>query len=118
MIMRIFALLMAAVFVVFAALQYNDPDPIVWIPIYLYVALLSVWYYRGGVPKVLLLVSAALFLAGAVYMWPAHWEGVELQQGMKTANIEHGRESLGLGLCVLTMVLYALVPGRPQARLR
>lgn len=116
MIMRIFALLMAAVFVVFAVLQYNDPDPIIWIPIYLYVALLSVWYYRGGVPNALLLVSAALYLAGAVYMWPAHWEGVQLQHGMKTVNIEHGRESLGLGMCALTLVLYALVRRKPLVK--
>lgn len=117
MIMRIFALLMAAVFVVFAVLQYNDPDPIVWIPIYLYAALLSVWYYRGGVPNALLLVSAALYLAGAIYMWPAHWEGVQLQNGMKTMNIEHGRESLGLGMVVVTLVLFALVRRNPRARL-
>lgn len=115
--MRIFALLMAAVFLVFAVLQYNDPDPILWIPIYLYMVLLSVWYYRGGVPNVLLLISAAVYLAGAVYMWPAHWEGVQLQNGMKTMNIEHGRESLGLGLCVLTLLLYALVRRRPLARI-
>jgi len=114
--MRIFALLMAAVFLVFAVLQYNDPDPIIWIPIYLYMVLLSVWYYRGGVPNALLLVSAAVYLAGAIYLWPAHWEGVQLQNGMKTVNIEHGRESLGLGLCVLTLLLYALVRRRPRVQ--
>jgi hypothetical protein len=108
MIMRIFAILMAVVFVVFAVLQYNDPDPYLWIPIYLYAALLSVLYYRGRVSRTLLLVSAALFLAGAIYMWPAVWEGVELQNGMKTANIEFGRESLGLGLIFVTLVIYAL----------
>jgi hypothetical protein len=113
MIMRIFAILMAAVFVLFAAFQYNDPDPYLWIPIYLYPALLSVMYYRGRVSKTLLLVSAVVFLAGAIYMWPPQWEGVELQNGMKTANIELGRESLGLGLVFVTLVIYALTLRRP-----
>jgi hypothetical protein len=116
MIMRIFAILMAVVFVVFAVLQYNDPDPYLWIPIYLYAALLSVLYYRGRVSKALLLVSAAVFLAGAIYMWPSHWEGVELQNGMKTMNIEHGRESLGLVMVFVTLVVYALTLRRPAVR--
>jgi hypothetical protein len=114
--MRIFAIVMAVIFVIFAALQVNDPDPFLWIPIYLYVALLSILYYRGKVSTLVLWVSAAVYLAGAIYMWPAHWAGVALDQGMKTVDIEHGRESLGLGLCVLTMVLYALVRRRPQLK--
>ena len=115
MIMRIFAILMAVVFVVFAALQYNDPDPYLWIPIYLYAALLSVLYYRGRVSKAFLRVSAVVFLAGAIYMWPEVWEGVELQNGMKTVNIELGRESLGLGLVFVTLVIYALTLRRPAS---
>lgn len=113
MISRIFAILMAAVFVLFAAFQYNDPDPYLWIPIYLYPALLSVMYYRGQVSRTLLLVSAAVFLAGAIYLWPQHWEGVELKSGMKTMNIELGRESLGMGMVFVTLVIYALTLRRP-----
>ena len=113
MIMRIFAIVMAVIFVIFAVLQYNDPDPYVWIPIYLYAALLSILFYRGQVPAWLLWVSAAVFLAGAIYMWPEHWQGVALEQGMKTMDIEHGRESLGLGLCVAAFVIYAFTLKRP-----
>lgn len=106
--MRIFALVMALVFVVFAAVQYNDPDPAVWIPIYLYLTVLSVLFYRGQVPVWLIWVSALAYLAGALYMWPEHWEGVALQNGMKTIFIEQGRESLGLGIGFVTLVLYGL----------
>lgn len=111
--MRTFAIVMALIFIVFAVLQYNDPDPAVWIPIYLYAALLSFLYYRGTAPVWLFWASAAIFLVGAIFMWPAHWEGVQLQHGMKTMNIEHGRESLGLGLVVVTLVIYALTSKRP-----
>jgi hypothetical protein len=113
MIMRIFAIVMAVIFVIFAALQINDPDPYVWIPIYLYAALLSILFYRDKVPAWLLWVSAAVFLAGAIYMWPEHWQGVALQHGMKTIDIEHGRESLGLGMCFATLVIYAFTLKRP-----
>ncbi len=37
--MKVFNYFFCFVFIVFAALQYNDPDPYVWMPIYLYSAL-------------------------------------------------------------------------------
>jgi hypothetical protein len=113
MIRRSFAIVMAVIFVVFAALQINDPDPYLWIPIYLYAALLSFLFYQGRVSHLLLWVSAAVYLAGAIYMWPEHWQGVALQDGMKTMDIEHGRESLGLGMCFVTLVIYALASRKP-----
>src|SRR3954470_23856679 len=38
--MKIFNIFFCFCFIVFAALQYNDPDPYVWIPIYMYTAVL------------------------------------------------------------------------------
>ena len=38
--MKIFNIFFCIVFILFAAVQYNDPDPYLWIPIYLYPALL------------------------------------------------------------------------------
>ena len=38
--MKILNVFFCIVFIIFAALQYNDPDPYVWIPIYLYTAAL------------------------------------------------------------------------------
>ena len=38
--MKIFNIIFAFLFVVFAGLQYNDPDPYIWVPIYLYAAVL------------------------------------------------------------------------------
>ena len=108
MLLRLFAIVMALVFLVFAGLQYNDPDPYIWIPIYLYLVLLSVLVLNRSVSKVVLFVSALAFLIGSVYMWPAHWEGVALKNGMKTVNIEEGRESLGLAMGCVTLLIYGL----------
>ena len=38
--MKIFNILFCFIFIIFAGLQYNDPDPYVWMPIYLYGAVL------------------------------------------------------------------------------
>ena len=112
MLLRLFAIVMALVFLVFAGLQYNDPDPYIWIPIYLYLVLLSVLVINRKVSQLVLFVSALAFLIGAFYLWPAHWEGVALKNGMKTINIEEGRESLGLALGCVTLLIYGLAVSR------
>ena len=38
--MKIFNWFFIVTFIIFAALQYNDPDPYIWMPIYLYAAFL------------------------------------------------------------------------------
>jgi len=43
--MRYVSIVMGVIFVAFAALQYNDPDPYVWIPVYGWMAFLS---YRSA----------------------------------------------------------------------
>jgi hypothetical protein len=115
MAIRVFAIFMALVFVYFAVVQYNDPDPQIWIPIYLFPTIISVmiWRIKDRRPPYLLLsvllVAALFYFAGAIYQWPAHWEGVALKNGMKTINIEEGRESLGLGVCFVTLFIYWMV---------
>ena len=93
-------------FVLFAILQYNDPDPEVWIPIYALAAIAcfmaltrfgNVWFYG------LLVVG---FLVAAVLQWPPVFEGFVLNEvGMKTVNIELAREAGGLALCAVAMVV-------------
>jgi len=112
MLIRLFAIVMALVFLVFAGLQYNDPDPYIWIPIYLYLVLVSILVLNRKISQVVLLVSALVFLIGSFYLWPAHWEGVALKNGMKTVNIEEGRESLGLAMGCITLLIYGLAFGR------
>lgn len=95
------------IFVYFTAVQYNDPDPWLWIPTYLFPIYLI---YQRSVNKI---DGKTLFLIGIPYLFwainqfPQEWEGVLLNQmGMKTLNIELGRESLGLG--ITTLILWGL----------
>ncbi len=45
--MKLFNLLFCLLFIISAGLQYNDPDPYVWIPIYGYGAVLCWLAFRG-----------------------------------------------------------------------
>jgi hypothetical protein len=45
--MKVFNILFFILFVLSAALQYNDPDPWLWMPIYLYGAVLCWLAFRG-----------------------------------------------------------------------
>jgi Transmembrane family 220, helix len=98
------ALIFGIVFLLFAAVQYNDPDPQVWIPIYLAAVMacgmawagLGQWWFFG--------LMAAIYAVAAWYQWPPHFEGFLLNQvGMKTLNIELAREAGGLLICAGAM---------------
>jgi membrane-bound ClpP family serine protease len=107
--MKILKALIIIIFVLFAILQYNDPDPYLWIPVYLYPAYLV---FRSlsekGIVEVFSFV-AIVYIFWAVNVFPAEWEGVLLNEvGMKTVNIELGRESLGLGLVGLVLLALSI----------
>ena len=100
------AIAFAILFALFAGLQYNDPDPEVWVPIYGLAALASIMaLLRVGRPWFYWLM-AGLYVVAAVYQWPPHFEGFLLDEmGMKTINIELAREAGGLAICGLAMAV-------------
>ncbi|WP_245539627.1 transmembrane 220 family protein [Pontibacter roseus] len=95
-------------FIVFASLQYNDPDPALWIATYLAAAVISFLVVFARVGRVLLLIACIAYAIGAVYFWPERWEGIAIGGG-DIRNIEEARESLGLALCSLAMLAYLLL---------
>ncbi|MFY7908496.1 MAG: transmembrane 220 family protein [Emticicia sp.] len=107
MIQKVILWFFVVMFFVFALVQYNDPDPYVWIPVYLIPAYLCYYRLQGKGDKLMYFAFGLLFLMWAINQFPPEWEGVLLNQGMKTVNIELGRESLGLGCCTIGMWLCA-----------
>ena len=112
--MKIFNLVFAILFVVCAALQYNDPDPYLWIPIYLYGAVLCWFAFRGRYFKTAMIAGIAVYVLYALYLfftddgvidWVNKHEAESLTQSMKAASpwIEDTREFFGL--CILSFVL-------------
>lgn len=101
---------LAALFLMFAIVQFNDPDPFLWVALYVFVALqcaLAAWgkYYRK-----ILLGGLLLCLIWLMTLMPAFiaW----INQGMpsivesmkaEAPHIELAREFLGLVLCGLVL---------------
>ncbi len=109
--MRYIALLFGLIFLLFTYWQFNDPDPIWWVTVYLVSAYSSYQAFRGKYNLELLAVLAVLYAAGTVNAWSqmTGWEGF-FSEGeglsMKTVNQELARESAGLGICAVAMVLF------------
>lgn len=119
--MKYFAYIFSILFVVFAVLQYNDPDPYLWIPIYLSAAWLS-WQVSKGKYQMPLLIGFALaYLVGAFYYFPpsiSTWIHAEEQAKslqMKMPFVEEARESMGLMICFVVMLVYVFAGRRKQS---
>lgn len=113
-------LIFAILFILFAVVQYNDPDPWIWIVIYGIVAIASFFQWIGKVSdKVLLLFSVVFFAATLSYVpdlmgW-AEKGFPNIAGEMKTDNphIELVRETLGLAIaCASLFYLYRI--SRPK----
>jgi len=101
--------LVAVMFVVSALLQYNDPDPLRWIVIYLAAAAACMAVFR---PRGWWVAAAvgSLCLIWAATMAPRVLPDLQLghlvkTMEVKTPQIEEGREMLGLAIIALWMAI-------------
>jgi hypothetical protein len=67
--MKIFNIIFVVLFVIFAALQYNDPDPYIWMPIYLYAAALCWLAARNKFYPKLMLAGVAVYALYGIYLF-------------------------------------------------
>ncbi len=66
--MRFFAILGTVVFLLGAAVQYNDPDAHIWIPLYLIPALICLASVSGKLPWILPIAVSGLAYVGFAVM--------------------------------------------------
>jgi len=113
--MKIFNIFFCIVFILFAVVQYNDPDPYLWIPIYLYPALLcylkvmqkpisSMAYWAG------FLVFGAyaiykMFDTNGIIDWIQFHNASNIASTMKAEKpwIEESREFFGLVIILIVL---------------
>lgn len=105
--MKIFNIFFCIIFIIFAGLQYNDPDPYIWMPIYLYGSLFcGLAAAKKFHPKAYLL-GTFVFLIYAAYLffdktgvldWAVEHHGENIAGTMKASQpwIEETREFFGL----------------------
>jgi len=119
---KVFAIangIMAAMFLLSAVLQYNDPDPLRWIALYAAAALACLVAARTPSGWWLAALVGAVSLVWAVVLSPVLPEMRldELARKMKaeTPRIELSRELLGLVIVSAWMVVVIVVPRRRSA---
>jgi hypothetical protein len=112
-------------FIVFAFLQLNDPDPFHWILIYGAMAVVCVmaafrFYPRKFMIGLLIfyILYSIVFLPG-IREWMAQENKSELFDDlakMQHPYIEESREFLGLMICVIILVIQLVLSRRPARK--
>ncbi|RVT97190.1 hypothetical protein EOD41_19480 [Mucilaginibacter limnophilus] len=126
--MKVFNILFIILFVVSAGLQYNDPDPYLWMPIYLYAALLCYLAIKNKYYPLTYFIGFGGYLGYAIYKvfdrngvidWITVHHEESLVQTMKAQKpwIEEAREFFGLLICFIVLLINWIVYKRYKYRL-
>lgn len=104
---KILWLSFAGLFLVSAALQFNDPDPLYWSVAYAAAALACVRFAMRSGPRTLVWVAFGIVLAGALSSAPGFYawlgSGVSLVGGMSEPYVEQAREFIGIGIASIVV---------------
>lgn len=114
--MKTFNIFFCFVFIVFAALQYNDPDPYTWIPIYMYTAVLCWLAFRNKFYPRAYLLGIAVYTLYAAYKvfdqnglidWITQHNAEDIAATMKAEKpwIEESREFFGLIILIGVLLI-------------
>ena len=114
--MKVFNLIFCLLFVFSAALQYNDPDPYVWIPIYMYGAVLCWLAFRNKYYPKAYLIGVFIYLGYAIFLfftkdgvwdWMTKHNAEDIAATMKAEKpwIEDTREFFGLLILIIVLLI-------------
>ncbi|MBT1688914.1 transmembrane 220 family protein [Dawidia soli] len=122
--MRILNFVLAVMFLIFAFLQVNDPDPVLWILVYGVMAVFCVMAMFAYYPRKVLWGALIAALAYSVIYFPGVQEWWQTSEHsalfdnvakMEHLYIEESREFLGLMICVIVIVFYLILSRRRAA---
>jgi hypothetical protein len=113
--MKILNFFLAIMFLLFAFLQVNDPDPLIWISIYGVMAVLAILAMFKIYPRRIILILLVLFTAYSLVYFPGVKEWLHQENKsdlfdnvakMNHLYIEESREFLGLWICIAVLIFY------------
>jgi hypothetical protein len=119
--MKFVNLLLALMFMFFAFVQINDPDPVLWILIYGAMAVTCILaafriYYKVALITLLVVFVAYsfVFLRGVMEWFGQPDKSVLFDDVMKMQHpyIEESREFLGLMICIIVLVIHLVLSRR------
>jgi len=114
--MKAFNIIFCILFIISAGLQYNDPDPWLWAPIYLFGAFFCFKAYRGIYYPKAYLAGIAFYTVYGVYLffdkygviaWFTEHNAENITQSMKATApwIEETREFFGLLILIIVLLV-------------
>jgi hypothetical protein len=114
--MKVFNWFFIVSFVIFATLQYNDPDPYIWVPIYLYAAGLCWFSIKKKFSPLAYWLGFIVYGAYAAYKvfddngiidWIKKHNAQNIAETMKaeTPWVEESREFFGLVIVIGVLVV-------------
>lgn len=127
--MKIVNIIFIIIFLLSAALQYNDPDPYIWMPIYLYAAWLCYTSIKGQYKPILYYIGLIVYLGYALFLffdkdgvlsWSTEHQAENIVQSMKATKpwIEETREFGGLLICIIALLINMFYLSNRKAKLR
>lgn len=122
--MKILNIVLAVIFILFAAVQFNDPDPFLWVAIYGLVAAVSAFAAWQKYNRPALIFLMVVCIGGSIYYFPglielfSDHEIGDLTKTMKAEKpfIEKSRESLGLLLSFLVLLYHYFQAARQKRK--
>ena len=112
--MKTVHLIITTLFIAFAVIQLNDPDPVLWVTLYTYFAIIGLLAYLEKNVWWWSLIGLVISVIGALYYVPHLFTWVErgmpsLVESMKAdEHIEPVREMGGLLICAAVSLWYLL----------
>lgn len=111
--MKYLYLTLSLTFVLFCYFQLNDPDPLRWIGIYGYMAIILGLGFFNIKNKYLIYVGYLLAASGIVLLFPSFIDWVNIEKGQNLMQrmdnskmyIEETREFLGSLICIASISL-------------
>ena len=114
--MKVFNIVFVVLFIIAAALQYNDPDPYIWIPIYLYGAFLCYRAIKQKYNPLLYISGLLIYSVYALYLfidktgvlsWVTKHNAENIAETMKASKpwIEETREFFGLLILIIVLLI-------------
>ena len=116
-VMKVVNFLLAVMFLIFAFVQINDPDPLVWILIYGAMAVVCVMAIFSFYPMRFLFALLIAYLGYSVFYFKGVMEWLKQNnkadlfddvKKMEHWYIEEAREFLGLFICIVILVAYIM----------
>lgn len=115
--MKVLNLLLAVLFLLFAFVQVNDPDPVIWILIYGVMAVACImaafrkYYPLAHVVVLIVYIAYSFEFVSGVAEWFRSDDKSMLFDDiakMQYPYIEESREFLGLMICILVLIMHLI----------